>query len=290
MSDAPASTEVVTTQRQRSVLNDMAERYGMEPKPFEQTVMAICMPPKSTREQFAAFLLVAKEYRLNPLTKEIYAFPAKGGGIVPIVSIDGWISLVNSHPACDGFSFAWEQDGKGDPISCTRTMYRKDRSHPVVVTEYLVECIRPTEPWKMKHRMLRHKTMIQSARYAFGFSGIYDEDEGQKIADAPAPQTVRSSSPPPPPDETEEDATDVEAFDPDAFAATIIAAVAASPDEEALVKMWEELQVDTALLEHGDLLDEVYEVRNRRIAMFDGDVTDEPEGEQTDEPFPGDEP
>ncbi|MCL6229905.1 recombinase RecT [Bartonella bilalgolemii] len=29
--------------------------------------------------------------------------------------------------------------------------------------------------------MLRHKAVIQCARYAFGFSGIYDEDEAERI-------------------------------------------------------------------------------------------------------------
>ncbi len=31
--------------------------------------------------------------------------------------------------------------------------------------------------------MLRHKALIQGARYAFGFAGIYDEDEGERIKD-----------------------------------------------------------------------------------------------------------
>jgi hypothetical protein len=172
----------------RSVLKTMSERFGMEPDAFEATVRATCMRPSrneapATREEFAAFLLVAKEYGLNPLTKEIYAFPAKGGGIVPVVSIDGWVHLINSHPACDGFEFEDEHDDKGNLISCTCIMYRKDRSRPVRITEYLIECIRATDPWKMKHRMLRHKTLIQAARYAFGFAGVYDEDEAAKIAD-----------------------------------------------------------------------------------------------------------
>ncbi len=34
----------------------------------------------------------------------------------------------------------------------------------------------------MKHRMLRHKALIQAARYAFGFSGVMDEDEADRIA------------------------------------------------------------------------------------------------------------
>lgn len=180
----------------RSVLIDMATRFGMEPQAFEATVRATCIQ-KASREEFAAFLLVAKEYGLNPLTKEIYAFPAKGGGIVPVVSIDGWVNLVNSNKHCDGFEFEMEHGDGGELISCTCKMFRKDRSHPVTVTEYLSECKRGTDPWKMQHRMLRHKAMIQAARYAFGFSGIYDEDEGEKIAEM-RDVTPRDEPPAPP--------------------------------------------------------------------------------------------
>ena len=126
--------------------------------------------------------MVAKEYNLNPLLREIHAFPKKGGGIQPVISIDGWVSLINQNPQLDGYTFEWTNDAKGDPISCKCIMFRKDRKHPVVVEEFLSECIRPTEPWKMKHRMLRHKAMIQAARYAFGFSGIMDADEADAIA------------------------------------------------------------------------------------------------------------
>ncbi len=166
------------------LLDFMADKYSLKPDEFGKTVRATCGLSTATPEQFAAFLIVAKEYDLNPLTKEIYAFPGKGGGIVPIVSIDGWVNLVNSNPQCDGFQFEMDHTPDGKLISCTCTMYRKDRKHPVSVTEYLEECKRATDPWKMQHRMLRHKSMIQAARYAFGFAGIYDEDEGRIIADA----------------------------------------------------------------------------------------------------------
>lgn len=193
---------VIAEPQQRSVLISMSDRYGMTPTAFEATVRATCMPSikggviQATKEEFAAFLLVAKEYRLNPLTREIYAFPRKGGGIVPIVSVDGWVSLVNSHDACDGFEFTYDHDDKGKLVSCTCSIYRKDRGRPVVVTEYFAECVRETDPWRMQHRMLRHKALIQGARYAFGFSGIYDEDEGAIIAEA---REISRSGPPPAP-------------------------------------------------------------------------------------------
>ena len=47
------------------------------------------------------------------------------------------------------------------------------------------ECARNTDPWKSHpRRMLRHKATIQAARIAFGFAGIYDEDEGERIVEA----------------------------------------------------------------------------------------------------------
>lgn len=186
----------VTTIKPRSVLVDMATRYGMEPAAFEQTVRATCMPvgrdePPATREEFAAFLLVAREHNLNPVTREIYAMRRKGGGIIPVVSVDGWIRKINEHPAFDGMEFT-EHSANGALISTTCSIWRKDRTRPTVVTEYLSECLRGTDAWKMKHRMLRHKAAIQCARYAFGFAGIYDDDEAERIAQA-------SVTPPRPP-------------------------------------------------------------------------------------------
>lgn len=183
---AETGTELATVehvpQDKMMLLEFMADKYSLNPDEFSRTVRAVCGMPTATPEQFAAFLLVAKTYNLNPLVKEIYGFPSRTGGIVPIVSVDGWVNLVNSQGQCDGFSFEMEQEGQR-LISCTCSMYRKDRTHAVVVTEYYEECVRSTDAWKMKHRMLRHKSFIQAARYAFGFSGIYDEDEGQKIAE-----------------------------------------------------------------------------------------------------------
>lgn len=190
---AEKSVATIQPQRKSSLLEVMASKYHMDPQTFANTVRKTAMPSNATNEEFAAFMMVAKEYNLNPILKEIHAFPKKGGGIQPIVSIDGWVSLINQHPQCNGYDFEWTTDNKGDPISCKCTMYRKDRTHPVVVEEFLAECYRNTEPWKMKHRMLRHRALIQAARYAFGFSGIMDQDEAETLAQ------MRDITPPTPP-------------------------------------------------------------------------------------------
>lgn len=129
--------------------------------------------------QMSALLIVANQYGLNPWTKEIYAFPDRQNGIVPVVGVDGWSRIINSHPAFDGMDF--EQNDE----SCTCRIYRKDRNHPISVTEWMSECRRENVgPWKSHpKRMLRHKAMIQCARLAFGFAGIYDQDEAERIAE-----------------------------------------------------------------------------------------------------------
>jgi phage recombination protein Bet len=164
----------------------MASRFNVEPQKLHETLKNTVFKGASDSEMMT-LVVVANEYGLNPLTKEIYAFPAKGGGIVPVVSIDGWIHLANSHPQMDGVDFEFAHDEGGKLVSCTCIIHRKDRSRPVKVTEYLAECRRGTEPWKMEHRMLRHKALIQCSRVAFGFSGIVDDEEAATLRDVTPP-------------------------------------------------------------------------------------------------------
>jgi phage recombination protein Bet len=162
-------------QERKSLLATFADKYGLEPKTMMATLKATAFKGDVTNEQMAALLIVAHQHNLNPWCKEIYAFPSRQG-IVPIVGVDGWARIINEHPQFDGMDF--EQDDE----KCTCRMYRKDRSHPIAVTEYAAECKRPTDPWTTHpKRMLRHKTMIQAARLAFSFAGIYDPDEGERV-------------------------------------------------------------------------------------------------------------
>lgn len=161
-------------------------------------------PQEVSDEQLAALLIVADQYKLNPFTKEIFAFPDKQKGIVPVVSVDGWARIMNEHPAFDGLEFRYsdevakmDDDAKESPIWVECIIYRKDRTRPTIIREYLDECYRPafegngSRPYKIQgpwqshtRRFLRHKCLIQAARIAFGFAGIYDEDEAERIANA----------------------------------------------------------------------------------------------------------
>lgn len=204
------SSEVAVTQPQQvSLVARFADRFGVDKGKLLQTLKATAFRQRGDRtvitdEQMMALLVVAEQYKLNPFTKEIFAFDDKGS-IVPVVSVDGWARIINEHPALNGIEFRYADTstkharGKDCPDWCEVIIYRKDREHPTVVREYLDEVYQPPRgkdggydgPWQSHtKRMLRHKTVIQGARLAFGFAGIYDEDEAQRIAN-PAPEPAR---------------------------------------------------------------------------------------------------
>lgn len=173
------STEV---HKPQSLIARMAGRYGVDADKMMATLKATAFKGNVSTEQMMALCIVAEQYGLNPWTKEIYAFPDRNNGIVPVVGVDGWSRIINSDKNFDGMDF--EQDAE----SCTCRIYRKDRSHPIEITEWMSECARDVGPWKTHpKRMLRHKAMIQCARIAFGFVGIYDEDEADRIIENVTP-------------------------------------------------------------------------------------------------------
>ena len=164
------------------------------------TLKATAFKGEVSDAQMTALLVVANQYALNPWIKEIYAFPDKNNGIVPVVGVDGWSRIINSHPQFDGIEFHHADEfvtmpgAKPAPEWIECHIHRKDRSRPVVVREYLDEVYRApfkgkygdvTGPWQTHtKRFLRHKAMIQCARLAFGYGGIYDQDEAERIIEA----------------------------------------------------------------------------------------------------------
>src|SRR6266853_769182 len=187
-----------------SLVEKMAAKFSIEPGKMLGALKATAFKqkkdaPEVTNEQMIALLIVADQYGLNPWTKEIFAFPDKQNGIVPVVGVDGWSRIINENPQLDGISFAYSDDmvdHKGKKchkwIECS--IKRKDRSSPITVREYFAEVVReqsfPT-PWDTHpNRMHRHKALIQCARIAFGFAGIYDEDEAERVIEMGAAEVV----------------------------------------------------------------------------------------------------
>jgi len=191
------STALTTLTHKLAKRLDMGDGSGLI-----ETMKLTCFRQRGndvvTDAQMEGLLIVAEQYRLNPFTKELFAFADKGA-IVPVVSVDGWSRIINENPAMNGLEFRYSDQivtmprGKPCPEWCEVVIYRRDRDRPIVVREYLDEVYQAPRgrdggfdgPWQTHtKRFLRHKTLIQGARIAFGFAGIYDEDEARRIIDA----------------------------------------------------------------------------------------------------------
>ena len=153
--------------KKASALEVMASRLSVDADKLYATLKSTVFK-NASNEELLALTVVANQYDLNPFLKEIYAFPAKGGGIVPIVSVDGWNKMLIRHPDFDGIEFDFTDREDGSVYSCTATIYVKGRTRPVKITEYHDECKRNTDPWNnMPRRMLRNRTLSQASRVAF---------------------------------------------------------------------------------------------------------------------------
>jgi phage recombination protein Bet len=178
-----------TPGKSHGLIAHMAAKYGIDSDKMLDTLKQTAFrqrgkngaPPVSvSNEQMMMLLVIAREYNLNPFTREIYAYPSDGG-IVPIVSVDGWVRIVNERPELEYIDVVIAEPGTEDPWAACE-IKRKDRTKPLKITEFLAECYRDTDPWnQMPRRMIRHKAFIQCARVAFGFAGIFDPDEADRI-------------------------------------------------------------------------------------------------------------
>lgn len=199
-------TDVAPPRSHRKLLTRMAERFGIDEVKLLETLKATAFKQRDgsapSNEEVLALLLVAEQYGLNPFTREIYAFPDRANGIVPVVGVDGWSRIVNGHPDYQGMEFRYSEEliqplgAKVQAhawIECV--MYRRGLERPIVVREYLDEVYREPfkpagknyavdGPWQTHpKRFLRHKAMIQCARLAFGFTGLFDQDEAERISE-----------------------------------------------------------------------------------------------------------
>jgi len=179
-------------ENKKTLVEAFASRFNVEADKLLPALKATAFKQSGDKsisnEQMLSLIVVANRHGLNPFTREIYAFPSNGG-IVPIVGVDGWTRIMNENPNFNGIEFRFSDnlitiDGsKPCPEWVECAIHRKDREKPTVVREYLDEVYKHNaQPWKSHtKRMLRHKAMIQCARIAFSFGGIYDEEEGRDI-------------------------------------------------------------------------------------------------------------
>jgi hypothetical protein len=115
-------------------------------------------------------LTTARRYQLNPLLGQIEWELNEENHWEIYIPIDGWISLIHRQSSFKGLTFDQSPETEhGIPIWMECTIYRSDLTNPIRVREYYAELKTDHPIWQqMPYRMLRHKTMQQCARLAFG--------------------------------------------------------------------------------------------------------------------------
>ena len=123
-------------------------------------------------EVLKVILRVAKRYQLNPLLGQIDWELNLDGSYEVYIPIDGWIAMIHREPSFKGLGFHQSSETeKGIPLWMECSIYRSGLIQPMTVREYYAELKTEHPIWnQMPRRMLRHKTLQQCARLAFGIS------------------------------------------------------------------------------------------------------------------------
>ena len=124
-----------------------------------------CLSPKVLLH----FLHQIRKYRLDPLSDEIMLFKNPEGQYQTLITIDGWMRLINQDPQFAGITCKESTElEEGIPLWMECSIYRHDRILPITVKEYYAEIKTEHAFWKaMPRRMLRHRAIQQCARLAF---------------------------------------------------------------------------------------------------------------------------
>lgn len=169
-----------------------AAQQGLEPRKVGEKLMRTVMPKGTDPEDLVVFMGLSERHGLDPLLGECYAFPTQQGGVRMVIGVDGWSTIMNRHPEFNGVQVEPIENEEGQLQAMRATLHRKDRDHPIVIEERLVECRRGTKPWQSHpYRMLRHKVIGQVCRLGLGITGVMDEDEAERVQEATqAPQAA----------------------------------------------------------------------------------------------------
>lgn len=201
------------------MVKEIAEQYKLSAERFltsSLTILSSRLSRDMKESEVLAMCSLMKRYHLDPFAGHLYlreTFEGQSSTILPVLKIDGWLTMLNGQEQFDGLEFAYSDEmipnpldnvedpsaGRKVPVWMEASIFRKDRTRPTVVREYFLEVYQNSESWRaMGCRQLRHKTIIQCSRVAFGLGGLFDEDDisrmlGEQHAEQGNGTTVQSA-------------------------------------------------------------------------------------------------
>lgn len=201
------------------MVKEIAEQYKLSAERFltsSLTILSSRLSRDMKESEVLAMCSLMKRYHLDPFAGHLYlreTFEGQSSTILPVLKIDGWLTMLNGQEQFDGLEFAYSDEmipnpldnvedpsaGRKVPVWMEASIFRKDRTRPTVVREYFLEVYQNSESWRaMGCRQLRHKSIIQCSRVAFGLGGLFDEDDisrmlGEQHAEQGNGTTVQSA-------------------------------------------------------------------------------------------------
>lgn len=129
--------------------------------------------------ELAMFLELAKSAGLNPFKRELWLIKA-GNRAQIMVGLNGYLKIANLHPQFDGMEITLDSNEKGELLSATCKVHRKDRKYPSTGIALMKEYRKSTPIWsQMPSVMLGKVAKCIAIREAFPLetAGTYAEEE-----------------------------------------------------------------------------------------------------------------
>lgn len=129
--------------------------------------------------ELAMFLELCKSSGLNPFKREVWCIKA-GNRAQIMVGLNGYLKIANSHPQFDGMEISLDTSDKGELVSATCKVHRKDRKYPSTGIAIMQEYKKSTPIWsQMPSVMLSKVAKCIAIREAFPLetAGTYAEEE-----------------------------------------------------------------------------------------------------------------
>ena len=145
----------------------------------------------ATDAQFRMFVEVCRATTLNPFLREIWFVPQVG----ILAGRDGYLAIANRHPQFDGMETRVTRDEKNVPIKGVCTVWRKDRSHPIICEAYYSEYRKSSGVWSQyPSAMISKVAEVLALKRSFAINGVVTEEEiGDQRGSREAAQAVAES-------------------------------------------------------------------------------------------------
>lgn len=163
----PLDRVLEQTTRQQSLAGDAARFLGVRADRLFDYLRNVWktskgQPPLTDQEMGVGIGLIAR-YELDPIAREVYVTRGKGG-IFAIVSIDGWLKVLDRTDHYDGFTVEIHHDDHGQIDWVETAIHSTKRKHPAIYRAYAAEYARVAG--MVAKDMPSHMLRIFSLRHA----------------------------------------------------------------------------------------------------------------------------